>query len=87
MGTRAIFKPMPEIPDELRQHPMTRVALARFRIASDGSATVELIEPTSNPLLNRVLLATLQRWRFFPAMAQGRPVASIVDIRIPIEVK
>jgi len=87
MGARALYKPLPEIPDTLRQRSIDVVALARFRVAADGSAQVELIEPTIDPDLNRALLDSLKRWRFFPAMQNGKPVASSVDIRIPVSVK
>lgn len=86
-GARAIFKPMPELPVELRRHDVEWVARARFAVAADGSAAVELIEPTSDPHLNRLLLEALKRWRFFPALEQGRPVASTLELRIPITVK
>ncbi len=86
-GARAIFKPMPELPAELRRRNVEWVAVARFKVAADGSAEVELVEPTSEPLLNRLLLATLKRWRFFPALDNGRPVASSLELRIPISVK
>lgn len=87
MGARAVYKPLPEIPDALRRRNLDLVALARFKVAADGSAQVELIEPTSEPDLNRALLDSLKRWRFFPAMQNGKPVASSVDIRIPVSVK
>jgi protein TonB len=87
MGARALYKPMPEIPDALRRRSLELVALARFKVAADGSAQVELIEPTSEPDLNRALLDALKRWRFFPAMQDGKAVASSVDIRIPVSVK
>ena len=87
MGARAVYKPMPEIPDALRRRNLELVALARFKVAADGSAQVELIEPTSEPDLNRALLEALKRWRFFPAMQNGKAVASSVDIRIPVSVK
>jgi protein TonB len=87
MGARAIYKPLPEIPDALRRRNLEMVAVARFSVAADGSAQVALIEPTSEPDLNRALLDSLKRWRFFPAMQNGKPVASSVDIRIPVSVK
>jgi periplasmic protein TonB len=87
MGARALYKPMPELPDALRQRNMEMVAVARFSVAADGSAQVALIEPTSDPDLNRALLDSLKRWKFFPAMQDGKPVASNIDIRIPISVK
>jgi protein TonB len=53
----------------------------------DGSVTVELIKPTQNPRLNRLLLDTLKNWKFFPAMKEGKPVASIENIVIRVQVK
>ncbi|MBV8534771.1 MAG: TonB family protein [Alphaproteobacteria bacterium] len=87
MGARAIYKPMPTIPDDLRRESFNDVAVARFQVAPDGSAKVELVQPTHNPGLNRLLLDTLKTWRFFPAMLNGQPVASALEIRIPITVQ
>ena len=87
MSARAIYKPMPEIPEALRHRTVDLVAVARFRVTADGSAQVELTEPTSNPDLNGALLEALKRWRFFPAMQAGKPIVSTIDIRIPISVK
>jgi protein TonB len=86
-GARAIFKPLPEVPESLRHRNVELVATARFQVAANGSADVELIQPTSDPELNRSLLETLRKWRFFPATEQGRAVASIIDIRIPVTVR
>jgi protein TonB len=87
MSARAIYRPMPEIPESLRHRTVEMVAVARFRVTADGSAQVELTGPTGDPDLNRVLLETLKRWRFFPAMQAGKPIVSTIDIRIPISVK
>ena len=87
MSARAIYKPMPEIPDELRQRNLNLVAVARFHVGVDGTADVELVEATPVLQLNQVLLATLKKWRFFPALQDGKPIASAVDIRIPITVQ
>ena len=87
VGARAIFQPLPQIPDDLRREALDVVAVARFRVEPNGAATVELVQPTPNLELNRALLETLKRWRFFPAMQDGRAVASTIDIRIPVWVK
>lgn len=86
-GAQAIVRPMPQIPDELRQDALSASATARFHVATDGTATVELVKPTPNPRLNRLLLNTLKNWRFFPAMKDNKPVVSTEDIIIKIEVK
>jgi protein TonB len=87
MGARAIVSPLPEIPDSLRRRNLELVAIARFRVAANGNAQVELTQPTSEPDLNRALIESLRRWRFFPAMRDGKPVDSVVDIRVPISVR
>jgi periplasmic protein TonB len=87
MGARAIDQPMPEIPEELRHRHLSMVAVARFHVAVDGSAEIELIDATADPRLNQALLEALKKWRFFPAMTNGAPIASTIDIRIPIEVR
>jgi protein TonB len=86
-GARAIIRPMPQIPDDLRGEAFNSVALARFHVTVDGSATVELARPTPNPRINHILLETLKKWRFMPAIRNGRPVPSTEDVLIKIEVK
>jgi periplasmic protein TonB len=87
MSARAMFQPLPQIPEDLRRDNLELVAVARFRVAANGTAAVELVQPTPHAELNRSLLEALKRWRFFPAMQDGKAVASTVDIRIPISVK
>lgn len=86
-GPQAIVKPMPDIPDELRQDALNAVAIVRFHVATDGTATVELVQPTPHPRLNRLLLDTLKNWRFFPAIKDGQPVESIYPLTFKFEVQ
>ena len=87
MGAQAIDRPLPKIPDDLREQAFTVTAVARFHIAADGTATVDLATPTPNPRLNLLLLDALRKWKFFPALKDGRPVASVQDVRVQFEVK
>ena len=86
-GARALSKPMPKIPDDLRQEAMSAQALARFTVKPDGTASVELIKASPNVRLNQLLLDTLKNWRFFPALKEGKPTSSTEDILIKIEIK
>jgi periplasmic protein TonB len=86
-GAHALYQPLPEIPDELRRRAINLIAVARFRVAANGAAEVELIQPTPDATLNRTLLDALKRWRFLPAMDVGKPVASTLEIRVPISVR
>jgi periplasmic protein TonB len=86
-SAHAMAQPLPELPDDLRDQAYQTVATARFMIHADGSVEVELIKPTSNPRLNQILLETLRKWRFFPAMQAGHPVESRQDIRVHFNVE
>ena len=87
MGARAIYQPAPQVPSALLGEDIDTTAMARFRVAADGTATVELVQATDEPRLNRAILDALRQWRFFPAMKDGTPVASVIEIRIPIRVQ
>ena len=63
------------------------MAVARFHVAADGSAEVEMVQATDNVALNRLLLSTFKTWRFFPATENGQPVASTIEIRVPITIE
>jgi len=86
-GARAIYAPMPEIPDTLREDTFETVAIARFKVSRDAHVQVTLTTPTDSPELNQILLDTLRQWRFFPAMKAGVAVDSQFDLRIPISVQ
>ena len=86
-GARAIYAPVPQIPDDLRENVFEAVAVAHFHVSFDGVAKVSLTRPTSNPRLNSILLDTLKQWRFFPALRNGIAIDSEFDVRIPIAVR
>lgn len=86
LGARAIYSPMPKIPDDLRQDDFQAVAVARFEVSYDGTVKVTLVQPTPSPRLNAILLDTLRQWRFFPAMKGGVAINSIFEVRIPVTV-
>lgn len=87
LGARAIYSPVPKIPDDLREMAFEAVAVAHFEVSYDGNVKVTLAKPTADPRLNQILLSTLQQWRFFPAMRGGVAVDSAFDVRIPISVQ
>ena len=85
-AARVISQPMPSLPDDLREDAYQVVAIARFDIHADGTIEVELSKPTQNPRLNSLLLETLRKWRFFPAIQGGHPVESHQDVRVHFNV-
>ncbi len=87
LGARAIYSPVPKIPDDLREVAFEAVAVAHFEVSYDGTVKVTLAKPTADPRLNQILLSTLQQWRFFPAVKGGVAIDSAFDLRIPITVQ
>jgi protein TonB len=77
-----IFNPLPKIPDDLREEAFNSYAIARFKIAKDGTATVELIKPCSNPRLNNLLLKNLKTWKFAASNSE-----STQEIRVNFKVE
>ncbi len=86
-AARALLRPMPQIPESLREEALQAQAVARFSIGVDGVVTVEWVKPTQSTVLNRLLLDTLKNWKFFPAIKDGKPIASTQEIVIKIDVK
>ncbi len=86
-GARAIYAPLPIIPDDMRESDFQSVAVAQFKVLADGDVIVMLIKPTPNPRLNEIVLSTLKRWKFFPALRDGIAVDSEFEVRIPISVQ
>ncbi|WP_124704971.1 energy transducer TonB [Sulfuriferula multivorans] len=87
MGARALYQPKPTLPEDLRDETIHTVVMARFHIKPDGSATVELTQAAPNPRVNQLILNTLKTWRFFPAIQAGKPVASVQDVKVAIDVE
>lgn len=83
---RLLSQPLPDLPDDLREAAYRATAIARFTVHADGSVDVELIHPAPIPRLNQILLDALHRWRFAPAMQNGRPVESHQDVRVHFNV-
>lgn len=80
-------RPLPKIPDDLREEAFQSFAVARFHIAADGSFNVELIKPCNNPKLNFLLLNSLKKWQFAPEKHLGIFVATTKDIKVEFKVE
>jgi periplasmic protein TonB len=86
-GPEAIYAPAPTIPDDMRDEVLEAVAVARFQVSSDGNFVVSLTKPTDFSRLNRIILETLQTWRFHPASRNGVAIDSDAQIRLLITVQ
>lgn len=84
---QAISCPSPEIPAELHELCFKSCCIARFIIRPDGKSSVKLISSSGSPQVDDIALSTLQRWRFKPAMLNGRPVQSTRKVKVEFEVE
>src|SRR5205807_1268020 len=69
-------QPMPEIPDSLKSQDLKAFVRVKVQIAEDGSFEVLLRTTSGNPSVDKLILDSLRRWRWKPALKDGEPVAS-----------
>lgn len=86
-GPRAIYAPVPSIPDEMRDEVMRATAVVRFHVGRDGKATVTLVTSTEFSTLDELILETLRKWRFHPALRNGNAIDSDAEVRLLITVQ
>ena len=86
-GPQAIYAPAPTIPDDLRDEVFEATAVALFHVSREGKATVSLVSPTEFDELNDLILNTLRKWRFRPALKGGVAVDSVAEVRLLVTVQ
>lgn len=86
-GPRAIYAPVPSIPDDMRDEVMQATAVVRFHVSRDGSANVTMVTSTEFSELDELILATLQRWRFSPAVRDGVKIDADAEVRLLVSVQ
>jgi protein TonB len=73
----------PEYPEGARRRGYQGTALLRVRVREDGRvAAVEIKESSGYRILDGTATKAIWTWRFTPALADGRPVASWVLVPV-----
>lgn len=80
------YNPSPSIPSHHQENCFKSCCIARFFIKSDGSTKVRLVSSSGSNEIDDITLSTLRRWKFKPAMLDGKPVDSTRRIRVEFEV-
>ena len=81
-----VSTPPPKYPGYAFEHNLDGLIVLIVDVAPDGSvakAVVERSEPTG--VFDAAALEAVRKWRFTPAMKDGKPVAS--RVRVPVEFK
>lgn len=84
---QAVECPHPEIPASLHEECYKSCCLARFNISDEGKHRVTLISSSGSDEVDEIALQTLRRWKFKPAMLNGKPVQSVRKIKVEFEVE
>jgi len=81
---RPLYAPAPEYPLTVQmQIPKSGgVVIVGAGIGTDGSVEVVFIAKSQGPIMDKIALETVKKWRFTPAMKDGNPV----PVRINVEV-
>jgi len=79
--------PQPEIPAQLHEQCFKSCCIARFIIQPDGKASVRLLSSSGCEEIDEITLSTLRRWKFRPAILNGKPVRSTRRVKIEFEVE
>lgn len=83
----AVECPQPEIPSSLHEECYKSCCLARFCITCEGKHQVTLVSSSGSDEVDEIALKTLRRWKFKPAMLNGKPVQSVRKIKVEFEVE
>jgi protein TonB len=84
---KVIDSPKPEIPDDFKDEAFKSNVTARFSIDAEGKFTVKLIESSGNEDIDKIVLSTLNKWKFKPATVDDKPVASNRKLKIELEIE
>jgi periplasmic protein TonB len=75
--------PWPRYPAAARRRGIEGEVLVRVAVGLDGRAErVEVLRSSGSALLDKSAVEALERWRFEPARAAGRPAAATVEIPV-----
>lgn len=83
----AVECPQPEIPASLHEECYKSCCLARFCINHEGKHEVTIVSSSGSDEVDEIALSTLRRWKFKPAMLNGKPVQSVRKIKVEFEVE
>ena len=81
-----ISTPAPRYPAQALRRGEEGTVMVSARISADGvPSSVEVARSSGSRLLDRAAVDAVRRWRFRPAMADGRPVEGRVQVPISFE--
>lgn len=87
VGSEIVASPQPVIPAELHEQCFKSCCIARFVIDANGKSSVKLLTSSGSDDIDNITVSTLKRWKFRPAMLNGRAVQSSRRVKIEFEIQ
>ena len=82
-----IETPAPVYSEAARIVRATGVVVLSATIASDGSVVDVVVENDAHPLLERLAVETVSRWRYAPARVRARPVSVVLRVTLTFRLR
>lgn len=83
---KVLDQPRPVIPSEYHENCFKSCCMARFVIDPTGKTKVKLLTSSGSDEIDDITLQTLRRWKFQPAMLDGKPVSSTRRIKVEFQI-
>ncbi len=83
-GPIPVFSPRPVLPSYLEYQDRDLALSVDFVVLEDGTSTPRLVGSSGNEEIDAISLETLKRWKFQPAVKDGKPYASHTRIRVEV---
>jgi protein TonB len=77
----------PDIPEDLTSEDYKSSVRVKVDVAADGSFTVSLVTSSGKMEVDQRVLDALKRWKWKPALQNGKPIASTLRFRFNFEVQ
>lgn len=82
-AARPLSTPAPRYPREAQRRRLEGTVLLRVHVRANGDAgDIDLVQGSGSRDLDRAAVEAVRRWRFAPAMRNGQPVESAVQVPI-----
>jgi TonB family protein len=78
--------PCPQLPSELKENGMQCCCEVRFQIDDRGDSKVKIVRSSGSDEIDDITLRAVRKWKFRPAMLDGKPVASTRRLKVEYEV-